>query len=124
MALTDIRKRVEERLDALTQEQVDALVDMGLYQTKKVYVEVTCRHCDRRQKALVDMPQPTNIAKAIKDLGEFTKGKVPEQHIVDVRHWEAVDMKDWPTEALIAAANREVIEDAEYEALPAPSSED
>ena len=122
--MSDIRSRTEEYLDSLSQDQVDELLKLALLQQKTVWRLVECKHCGRQGKYEVEVPMPASIAKAIKDLGEFTKGKVPEQHIVDVRHWEHLDMKDWPTEALVAAANREVVEDAEYEALPAPSSED
>ena len=120
--MSDIRSKTEQYLDSLPEEKLKELLDLAMLQTKQVYREITCRHCERRQKVLVDVPLPSSIAKAIKDLGEFTKGKVPERHVVDVNHWVGKDMRDWPEEALRAVASGEVIEDAEYEALPERSS--
>ena len=117
--MSDIRTATEQYLDALPEEKLKELLDLAMLQTKQVYREITCRHCERRQKVLVDVPLPSSIAKAIKDLGEFTKGKVPERVQVDVNHWVGRDMSEWPEEALLAVAEGEIV-DAEYEALPAP----
>lgn len=122
--MPDIRSRTEEYLDSLDEEKMRELLDLAMLQQKTVWRLVECKHCHRKGKYEVEVPMPASIAKAIKDLGEFTKGKVPEQVNVDVRHWQGIDMREWPTEALMAVATREVIEDGEFEALPAPGSED
>ena len=122
--MTDFRKRVEEEIDALTQEEVRAIVRQSLGAQKKVWRTIRCKHCERQGKYEVDVPVP-NASKAVKDLGEFTKGKVPERHVVDVKHWIGRDYSEWPEEALRAVASGEVIEEGEFEpvrGLPERSS--
>lgn len=117
--MADIRSRTEEYLDSLSQEQVDDLLKIALLQQKTVWRMVECKHCHRKGKYEVEVPMPASIAKAIKDLGEFTKGKVPERHVVDVNHWIGKDYSEWPTEALVAVTQGEVIEEGEFEPVRA-----
>ena len=123
--MADIRTRVEEYLDGLSEDKVKELLELAMLQQKTVWRMVTCKHCNRPGKYEVDVPMPASIAKAIKDLGEFTKGKVPERHVVDVKHWIGRDYSEWPEEALRAVASGEVIEEGEFEpvrGLPERSS--
>lgn len=120
--MTDIRSDLEAHLDALTDDEKRELFRLATLQTKTVWRTVTCKHCKRQGKYEVDVPLPSSVSKALKDLIEVTKGKVPERHVVDVNHWIGRDYSEWPEEALRAVAAGEVIEDAQFEALPERSS--
>lgn len=117
--MSNIRKKAEAALSNLTQADVDELVARGLGQQKKVWRTITCRHCKRQSKVEVDLPTP-NTAKAIRDLGEFVHGKVPEEVRVRVSHSHELppSLRDLTTEELLAhrehlAAQLEA-EDAEF----------
>lgn len=119
--MSDFRKRVEDEIDALSQEEIREIVRRSLGAQKKVWRTIRCKHCDRQGKYEVDVPVP-NASRAVKDLGEFAKGKVPERRIIDVRQYKGLPADSWSTEALEAVAAGEEIEDGDWNALP-PGSE-
>jgi hypothetical protein len=129
--MSDIRSFLEAHLDAIPgdaekAEKLREALDLALGQSKTVWRLIECKHCGKSKKYEVDFPNPAAIARAIKDLVELTKGKVPEQVNVSVK-WEGLPVAELPTEELQRIAAREVVDDAEWSevpALPAATSAD
>lgn len=114
--MTDIRTAVEAHLDGIPADpermaKLQEALDLALGQSKTVWRLIECPHCRRKKKHEIDFPNPAAIARALRDLVEMTKGKVPEQ--VTVRHeFDTLHIQELPTEELHRLAERVV--DAEF----------
>ena len=126
--MTDLRSHVESYIDTIPDnpdksEKLQTLIDRALGSQKKAWVTIDCKHCGRTKKYEVDVPDTAAAIRALRDLIEMTKPKLPQKIEVTQRH-TLEDLRqnihEVPTEELL----RLEAEDAEYvdlPALPSPS---
>jgi hypothetical protein len=77
---TDIRAQLGKQLESkFTPEQLNLLINEVLAIKKSVQVEVRCKHCNRAQKVLGEMPDARSVTTALKDLLNQAWGAPVEQ---------------------------------------------
>ena len=76
----DIRQQLGKQLESkFTPEQLNLLINEVLAIKKGVQVEVRCKHCNRAQKVLGEMPDARAVTTALKELLNQAWGAPVEQ---------------------------------------------
>lgn len=72
----DLRGRLDKILESvLDDELLREVVMMNLATTKKVWVDSDCKHCRKRQRFQVDVPDAKATASALELLANQAKGR-------------------------------------------------
>lgn len=104
----DLRVRLASALDSVVEDKLlkELIVD-ALDATKPRYAEVACKHCSRKQRVEVPVPDPVQRAKALEILVNQAKGTPKATSVlrVDVSARSLVELSDEQLGAIVSGGS-------------------